>query len=90
MWRWIFAGARRLEVHWSDYGVIPAPIFSQHGLVAFEDRDGVVLGLAIVVGTDRATEAVELLATCGSLDGVDAIHVGDVAVDPETYEDRRL
>ena len=85
-----FAGARRVEVRWSDYAVIPAPTFSDHRLVGFEDSEGFVLGLALVVGAHDDSETVELLTTCDSLEGVDTLHVGDVAVNPRTFEDRRL
>ena len=89
-YREAFAVARRLKVRWSDYAVIPAPTFSEHRLLALEDREGFVFALAIVVGADRDSETVELLTTCDSPADVDTLHVGDVAVDPSTYEDRRL
>jgi polynucleotide 5'-hydroxyl-kinase GRC3/NOL9 len=89
-YREAFAEARCLEVRWSDYAVIPAPSFSKHRLVALEDREGFVLDLAIVVGAHRESGTVELLTTCDSLEGVDTLRIGDVAVNPRTYEDRRL
>jgi len=85
-----FAEAEGLRVRWSDYAVIPAPTFSEHRLVALADGDGFVLGLGIVVGVHRESETVELLTTCTSLEDVDSLHIGDVVVNPKTYEDRRL
>ena len=85
-----FGAAQVTEVEWQRYAVIPGPTFTQHRLVALEDREGFLLSLGIVTGAERERDTVQLLTPLKSLEEVDAIHVGDVAVDPVTFEDRRL
>jgi polynucleotide 5'-kinase involved in rRNA processing len=70
--------------------VFPAPAFSLNRLVALEDREGFALGLGIVVLFERKSKQVTLLTPLEHLDDIDAIHVGDVEVDPETFEDRAI
>lgn len=89
-YRLAFRGAERLEVTWAGRAIIPGPSFSQHRLVALEDEAGFVMALGIVTGCDRESGVTELYTPLRSLEGVDAIHVGDVVVDPETFRDRRL
>ena len=89
-YRRTFEGARPLTFRWPGRAVIPRPSFSEHRLVALEDRDGFVLQLGIVTDRDLHSSRVTLLTPLRSLDDVDAVHVGDVTVHPETFEDRRL
>lgn len=89
-YRGAFATARPLVVRWGRYAVIPAARFTEHRLVALEDRDGFVIGLGIVIDADGRREEIELLTPLSSLEEVDTIHVGDVAVDPANFEDSRL
>jgi polynucleotide 5'-hydroxyl-kinase GRC3/NOL9 len=88
--RRIFETAGSLVVNWLDLAVIPFPSFSQHRLVALEDGDGFVMALGIVTGLDRSRHTVELYTPMTSLRQVDALHIGDLAVDPQTFSDRRL
>jgi polynucleotide 5'-hydroxyl-kinase GRC3/NOL9 len=85
-----FEEARTLNVRWTGRAVIPGPTFTEYRLVALEDDEGFVLGLGIVTGLDRGTDTVALHTPLSSMSGVDTIHVGDVAVDPETFRDKRL
>jgi len=85
-----FEGAHALEVAWSRLAVFPSPSFTLQRLVALEDSDGFVRGLGIVVGRDRARNTVTLYTPLRSLDDVDAIRLGDVALDPRTFRDARL
>jgi polynucleotide 5'-kinase involved in rRNA processing len=55
-----------------------------------EDADGFTIGLGIVKRIDRIYRQVILLTPVASVNGVDAIRLGDVVVDPETFEDRPL
>jgi polynucleotide 5'-hydroxyl-kinase GRC3/NOL9 len=88
--RCAFETARSLKIDWLDLAVIPSPSFSQHRLVALEDADSFVLALGIVTGLERSRHTVELKTPLSSLDQVDALHLGDLAVDPVTFRDRRL
>jgi polynucleotide 5'-hydroxyl-kinase GRC3/NOL9 len=89
-YRRTFEEARRLEVHWPGLAVIPGPFFTKHRLVALEDEEGFVLQLGIVTDRDAGGDTVELYTPLASLEDVDTIQVGDVAVDPRTFQDRRL
>lgn len=89
-YRRAFAAAHPLEVRWHGRAVIPAPSFTENRLAALENDEGLVLELAIVTGAEPNRGTVELLTPLASMEGVDTIHVGDVAVDPETFRDKRL
>lgn len=82
-----FADARSIMVQWSQMAVFPAPDFSLNRLVALEDRAGFALGLGIVTQFERKSRHVTLLTPLEHLDKIDAIHVGDLEVDPQTFED---
>jgi len=85
-----FAGARRLEVGWTKVAVLPAPKFRLHRLAALEDRDGFTLALGIVVAIDRASKQATLLTPSHSLAGVNALRLGDILLDPVSFEDERI
>jgi polynucleotide 5'-kinase involved in rRNA processing len=62
-------------------------------LVAFECAGGFVLGLGIVVASDRRRTTLTVktpLTSADSLDRVDTIRLGDVALDPSTFRETRL
>jgi polynucleotide 5'-hydroxyl-kinase GRC3/NOL9 len=85
-----FKAAKSLAVDWHGRAVFPAPSFNQHRLVAFEDEEGFALALGIVTGLERSRHTVQLYTPLSSLEQVDALHVGDLVVDPETFRDRRI
>jgi polynucleotide 5'-hydroxyl-kinase GRC3/NOL9 len=85
-----FEGARALEVVWQRLAVFPAPAFTSHRLVALEDSWGFTLGLGIVTGSDLTCGAVTLYTPLSSLEGVDGIRLGDLALDPRTFRETRL
>jgi polynucleotide 5'-hydroxyl-kinase GRC3/NOL9 len=85
-----FANSFQLRLSWPQFAVLPAPRFSLHRLLALEDVDGFAIGLGIVKQIDRISKQVVLHTSVASTKGVDAIRLGNVAVDPETYEDRPL
>lgn len=85
-----FAHARPLELEWGRLAVWPYPAFRLHRLAALEDAQGFTLGLGIVLAIERALRSVRLLSPLPSLAGVDAVRLGDVLVDPQTFEDERM
>jgi polynucleotide 5'-kinase involved in rRNA processing len=85
-----FEAARNLPVDWLSLSVIPTPSFTQHRLVAMEDEDGFVLALGIVIDVDRSRHAVHLHTPLQSVEQVETLHVGDLAVDPSTFRDSRF
>ena len=85
-----FAGARRVELGWTKVAVLPLPVFRLHRLAALEGQDGFTLALGIVLEIDRASRQVTLLTPLHSLAGVNALRLGDVLLDPDTFEDERI
>ena len=85
-----FNKGSQLRVSWTRFAVLPSPRFNLHGLVAMEDADGFIIGLGIVEQIDRIYRQVILYTPVATLNGVDVIRIGDVAVDPVTFEDRPL
>jgi polynucleotide 5'-hydroxyl-kinase GRC3/NOL9 len=83
-----FTNSSRLRVNWTQFAVLPAPRFNLHRLVALEDVDGFTIGLGIVERIDRIYRQVILHTPVDTLNGVDVIRVGDLLVDPVTFEDR--
>jgi polynucleotide 5'-hydroxyl-kinase GRC3/NOL9 len=85
-----FSNARSLRLTWPRFAVFPSPRFNLHRLLALEDADGFAIGLGLVEGIDRIYRQVTLHTPVSSVDKVDAIRLGSLAVDPVTYEDRPL
>jgi len=84
------AGCDLLEVDWGQIAVFPAPRFFPGRLVSLEDAAGYTRGLGVVVAHDEQARRVTLRTPLRSLDGIDAVCLGDVCVDLETYQDARL
>jgi polynucleotide 5'-hydroxyl-kinase GRC3/NOL9 len=85
-----FAEARSLEVAWHRLAVFPAPAFTMRRLVALESGEGFALALGIVAAGDLARGTVTLCTPLASVAGVDAIRLGDLALDPRTFRESRL
>jgi polynucleotide 5'-hydroxyl-kinase GRC3/NOL9 len=85
-----FNNASSLLLNWPQFAVFPAPRFHLHRLVSLEDEDGHALALGIVREIDRLSRRVRLQTPLTSLSGVDAIRLGDLVVDPDTFRDQRL
>jgi len=85
-----FNNASSLLIHWPQFAVFPAPRFHLHRLVSLEDESGHALALGIVTEIDRISRRLRLQTPLTSLSGVDAIRLGDLVVDPETFRDQRL
>lgn len=85
--RCYFEGAHALEVVWQRLAVFPYPAFTPYRLVALEDKDGFALALGLVLASDPTRGTITLHTPLDSLDGVDAIHLGDLALDPNTFCD---
>lgn len=75
---------------WTQYGIYPAPRFALERLVALEDRDGFTLVLGIVVAINLDRREVTLLAPPVDLNKVRLLNLGDILINPQTFQDRRL
>ena len=85
-----FAAARSLTLDWGQLAVFPSPRFAFNQLVALEDADGFTLSLGIVTLSNAATKQVQLLTPLDSPDGVEALRLGDLTLDPKTFRDQPL
>jgi polynucleotide 5'-hydroxyl-kinase GRC3/NOL9 len=87
-----FAGAHLHQVGWNDFPVLPQASFQPGRLLSLEDIRGLVLGLAIVEEVDNRARKAFLLTPLSSHDlaQVDALRLGEVRIDPQTFEDRAL
>jgi polynucleotide 5'-kinase involved in rRNA processing len=82
-----FTKGSQLRVNWTKFAVLPAVRFSLNRLVALEDGDGFTLGLGIVAQIDRFSRQVILHTPVDTVKGVEVIRLGELLVDPATYED---
>lgn len=87
MFRRYFADAGVLEVPWGRMAVFPAPTFRPGQLVALEDAEGFALALGVVTEVDPRARTVRLRTPAATLDGVDAIRLGSLSLDPETGQE---
>ncbi len=85
-----FTAARPLKVVWPRLAVFPGPRFPLNRLVALEDERSLTLGLGLVKDSDRQTRQVTLHTPLTSLAEVDALRLGDLTLDPETFREQRL
>ncbi len=85
-----FASAHALELEWERMAVFPYPAFRIHRLAALEDAQGFTLGLGIVTAIDRPARRARLVTPLRSLAGVNAVRLGDVLVNPDTFQDERI
>ncbi|MBW2071603.1 MAG: 50S ribosome-binding GTPase [Deltaproteobacteria bacterium] len=85
-----FTNSLPLTIHWPRLAVLPAPRFVANQLVALEDEEGLMLGLGIVLESDQNAKKVVLYTPVTSIDRVDTLHLGDVVLDPHTFQDARL
>ncbi len=82
-----FSRAKEISIYWPRMAVIPRPRFTSNRLLSLEGQDGFTSGLGIVVRDDRVNKQVTVLTPLESLEGVEILRIGNVAVDPSTYRD---
>lgn len=85
-----FNGAGTLTVFWPRVAVLPAPRFDRDRLVALEDECGFVRALGVVEEVDSEACSVTLRTPLASPDAIDAIRIGEVGVNPDTFRDRPM
>jgi polynucleotide 5'-hydroxyl-kinase GRC3/NOL9 len=89
-YRSYFKDGIHLTLHWPSFAVLARPAFETHRLVALEDGQGFMLGLGIVHRENRQRDEVTLVTPLRSTDGIDAIRIGDVRMNPNTFRDQRI
>ncbi|MCX7822497.1 MAG: polynucleotide 5'-hydroxyl-kinase [Syntrophobacterales bacterium] len=84
-----FDGASPLEIRWVDFAVVPSPSFSPGRLISFDNARGFSLGLGIVIDSNRDLRTISVLTPLRVLDGLDTIRIGNLWIDPQSFEERR-
>lgn len=82
-----FAQSHGMEVAWDQLAVFPEPAFTHHRLVALEDDIGFVLALGIVLSSEPSRGTITVHTPLSALEGVSAITLGDLALDPHTFHE---
>ncbi len=85
-----FSRLNRLQIGWGELAVFPAPAFRTNQLVAMEDQESFALGLGIVEQVNSESCGVTILTPLDSLKDVNALRLGDVAVEPGSFRDWQL
>ncbi|RLB43140.1 MAG: hypothetical protein DRH12_03735 [Deltaproteobacteria bacterium] len=85
-----FHGSVKKTLEWSSFGVFPKPFFSRFGLVAFENRQGLALSIGITMEIQTDQRKVTLMVPDIDLADVVALRIGNVMVDPLSFEDQRI
>ena len=85
-----FTDPQRVTLDWSKFAVFPKPYFTKHVLVGLEDTNGFTIGLGIALDVRPQERKVDLLLPKIPLDEVKALRVGNILLDPVSFEDRKI
>lgn len=85
-----FADAKPITFTWTQFAVFPGPRFSRNRLLALEDERGFMLGMGIILEEERQTKSLTLLTPITSLKDVDALRLGDIWLDSQTFRDQAI
>jgi polynucleotide 5'-hydroxyl-kinase GRC3/NOL9 len=85
-----FSSAKNLVLDWTTLAVFPTPLFRINRLVAFEGRSGFTIGLGIVREINRTKRSVSLYTPLDTLEGVVALRLGDLLINPDSFREERI
>lgn len=85
-----FRNSRFPEIQWERFAVFPNSDFTAGQLLALEDIYGFTLALGIVEEVRAKSREVITYTPLSSLEKVDALRLGSIRVDRQTFHDRRL
>lgn len=83
-----FAGSEIIEINWAKFAVIPVPYFYPGRLISLDNVKGFSLGLGIVADVNPSEKVVSVITPVRSIDKLDTIRLGNIYLDPSTYEER--
>ncbi len=83
-----FSKVYQYKLAWDKIATFPFPDLEKHKLVAFEDQCGFTLDLGIIKTIDRTRTVINVISPISSLDRVNALRIGDVSLNPETFDDK--
>lgn len=82
-----FSQAKELQIFWPEKAVFPRPHFMSDRLLGLEGEDGFLLGLGILLRENKNGRQITLLTPLEAIEEVKILRLGDVAVDPVTFQD---
>src|SRR5262245_13735343 len=85
-----FAQAPEITILWTRFAVFPELRFSPRRLLALEDERGFCRSLGIVQHFETRSRQVILQTPLTSLEGIDALRLGGLALHPETFQEEFL
>ncbi|MFW5637244.1 MAG: hypothetical protein ACOC3A_11345, partial [Thermodesulfobacteriota bacterium] len=85
-----FQDGYSISFSWTRFAVFPSPFFHRHQLIAFVNSTGHTLGLGIVTEFDTRSREISVFSSIPSLDPIESVRLGNVTVDPDTFEDRLI
>jgi polynucleotide 5'-hydroxyl-kinase GRC3/NOL9 len=85
-----FAEAPEITFLWTRFAVFPELRFTPRRLLALEDERGFCRSLGIVQHFETRTRQVILQTPLTSLEGIDALRLGALALHPETFQEEFL
>jgi len=83
-----FSKVYQYELAWDKTATFPFPDLEIYKLIAFEDQFGFTLDLGIIKTIDRSRMVINVISPISSLDRVNALRIGDVSLNPETFYDK--
>jgi polynucleotide 5'-kinase involved in rRNA processing len=81
-----FAGSRIISIPWKEKAVLPPARFTSRRLLAFEDFQGFVLSMGIVIEANPPAREISVFTPLVSTEEVRVVRLGDMLVDPITFE----
>lgn len=85
-----FYNGSEMNIKWSNLAVFPAPSFAINRLIALENTYGYTVALGIVTSINRSQRIIKVLLPKISIDTIDTIRLGDILLDPNTFQDRYM
>ncbi|MFW5811123.1 MAG: hypothetical protein ACOCWY_05950 [Thermodesulfobacteriota bacterium] len=85
-----FQDGYSISFSWTRFAVFPSPFFHRHQLIAFVNSAGHTSGLGIVTEFDTRSREISVFSSIPSLDPIESVRLGNVVVDPDTFEDRLI
>jgi polynucleotide 5'-hydroxyl-kinase GRC3/NOL9 len=84
-----FTDSEMVEINWAKFAVIPSPVFHPGRLISLDNVKGFCIGLGIVTDVNPSEKVVSVITPVRSIDKLDTIRLGNVYLDPDTYEERK-
>ncbi len=89
-YREIFEPAKKLALPYHGVAVFPRRSFQKDRIAALEGAAGFTLALALVTGADQENVYLRTMWPASRRDEVAALHLGDLTIEPGSWEDHPL